>query len=59
MGLEQESATTLDVPGLKKEEAEAEERLASPPLVGDDIRLHRSATMRASHLAPDRADIGE
>ncbi|CAK0830015.1 unnamed protein product [Prorocentrum cordatum] len=59
MGLEKESAKTLDVPGLKKEEAETEERLASPPLVGDDIRLYRSVTMRASYLAPDRADIGD
>ncbi|CAK0791837.1 unnamed protein product [Prorocentrum cordatum] len=59
MDLEQESAKTPDVPGLKKEEAEAEERFASPPLVGGDVRLHRSATVRASHLAPDRADIGD
>ncbi|CAK0906520.1 unnamed protein product [Prorocentrum cordatum] len=36
-----------------------EERLASPPLVGDDVRLYRSVTMRASYLAPDRADIGD
>eukprot|EP00959_Pyramimonas_sp_CCMP1952_P057703 1204339-Pyramimonas_sp.AAC.1 len=59
MGLAGERTKVLDTPGLKKEEAEHEERETSPLLTGDAVKQYRSVTMRAACLSPDRADIGD
>ncbi|CAK0886283.1 unnamed protein product [Prorocentrum cordatum] len=59
MGLAGERTKVLDTPGLKKEEAEHEERETSPLLTGDAVKQYRSVTMRAAYLSPDRADIGD
>ncbi|CAK0892634.1 unnamed protein product [Prorocentrum cordatum] len=59
MGLAGEKTKALDAPGLKKEEAEHEERETSPLLTGDAVKQYRSVTMRAAYLSPDRADIGD
>ena len=58
MGLAGERTKALDTPGLKKEEAEHEERENSPLLTGYAVKQYRSVTMRAAYLSPDRADIG-
>ncbi|CAK0882720.1 unnamed protein product, partial [Prorocentrum cordatum] len=59
LGLGGSSAKSLDTPGLKKEEADEQERESSPLLVGEEVKRYRGVTMRAAYISPDRADLGD
>ena len=49
----------ISKPGVKVTDAEHEKRKLEPKLVGGEVKVYRSAVMRASFLAQDRADLGE
>ena len=58
LGLNRNSKT-ISKPGVKVNDNEYEKRKLEPKLVGNEVKLYRSAVMRASFLAQDRADLGE
>ena len=56
LGLEQESKG-LDVPAVKKTDADVDAEAKLPTLPLDEVRRYRSVVMRAAYLTWDRPDI--
>ena len=59
LGLNGKGAKSVVMPGIKKTDAQEDQRLLEPVLGRSESNLFRSNLMRASFLAQDRADLPE
>ena len=59
LGLNGKGVKTVATPGIKKTDAQEEQRLIEPQLGKAETTLLRSCLMRASFLSQDRADLPE
>ena len=59
LGLGGKEAKSVAAPGIKKTDAQEEQRLLEPPLGRSETKLFRSCLMRARFLSQDRADLPE
>ena len=57
LGLNGQGVKTVATPGVKKTDAQEEQRLTEPPLGRTETTLFRSCLTRASFLAQDREDL--
>jgi len=59
VGLDDDKSKGVTTPSMKFSDEQWEKRRTSPLLKGQQVTAYRSAVMRGSFLAQDRADIGE